>query len=229
MSRRTPRTPPRFGSYVLSLPLARRTPAPEVRLNDLFSDLLRLIARLLDPLDRTSLRATCRATWEADRHFRLPRPLQAYLETFPWWLPQERETIATCLRWRAHRHLFAPWIGLCDTPVFAWLDRERLVPAISEGRLIFRARVYRGRGEPARRYELELRNSSVRFREGDDKDGDEVCWKSPGESAGDCILRGLSVLAPGLLAYLKEPLVLPGRRLCKGRRSDDCFYVMKGL
>jgi hypothetical protein len=158
--------------------------------------------------------------------------LQTYLETFPWWLPRNKETIATCLRWREHRHLFAPWIGLCDTPVFSLLERDRLVPTITEGRLIFRARVYHGRGEPARRYELELRNvhgiSFARFREGKDKDGDEFCWKSPGETAGDCILRGLPALAPGLLAYLKEPLVLPGRRLCKWRRSDECFYVMKG-
>jgi hypothetical protein len=155
MSRRTPRAPPRFGSYVLSLPLARRKrepppPEPEIRLNDLFFDLLRLIARLLAPLDRTRLRAACRATWEADRHSRLPRPLQTYLETFPWWLPRDKETIATCLRWREHRHLFAPWIGLCDTPVFSLLERDRLVPTIAEGRLIFRAPLRAGAAQRAR-------------------------------------------------------------------------------
>jgi hypothetical protein len=196
----------------------------------LFAELLHLIALLLPALDRTRLRAACRATWTADKNYRLPRPLQRYLETLPWWLPLHLGTVASRRQWRANRHLFEPWIGLCDTPAFRLLDAERLVPTLTEGRLIFRARVYRHQGEPVRHFELELRHffglSFARFREGDDKDGDELCPKGRGENAGQCLLRGMPALAPGLWAYLHEQAVLPSRKLSKWRPPDDCFYVL---
>jgi len=195
------------------------------QLNDLFPELLYLVARLLTrPLHRARLRAVCKATWAADKDYRLPRPLQSYLEGQSWWQPQNP---ITRRQWRTHQHLFKPWIELCDTPAFRLFDRERLVPVLTATSLVFKGRVYWGKGLPPTDYEVELQRRPqmvcVHLRDGPD---DHYHVKGAEQSVGDCLMTALPALAPGLCAYLNTKFVLSGRRLSRFRREDNCFYVL---
>jgi hypothetical protein len=197
---------------------------------ELLKELLGEVRRHMSPGNRIRMRCVCRQWWLADPHYRLPKPLQAALDSMGWWKTPVPETIAQRFNRRPLRALFARWMELCDAPVlFNLIDRLRMVAVVMKDAppaLVLKAKVYylSNSGAKPVRFELELCHHSseclvrVNGRHYDKATKDETL------AAG--MARVLRENEPALWIYLNEKRVIPGHRISRFRKADETFYVL---